>query len=177
MWEKYTIPPVLAVTTTWFSSLLCGWAFPVSCRRLSAVLLLLGGHLGSGLPPQPSASVIFVTSIQYLRKIVRDFTSDESVFQIWVSAFGLHTQRYLLREAQCAAWAEHWLKYISDQLRWCWQTERRHLGFWLLICYQDQRKELCLWFCCAPCHKLFSGFTCSKMGQFFQIAMSMLQPI
>lgn len=139
-------------------------AFPVSCRRLSAVLLILGGHLGSGLPSQPPALVIFVTSIQYLRKIIKDFMSDDSVFQIWVSAFGLHTQRYLLREAQSTAWPEHWLKYISDQLRWCWQTERRRLGFCLLICYHDQRKELYLWFRYVSCHKLLSGFTCSKMG-------------
>lgn len=46
------------------------------------MLLILGGHLGSGHPSQPSALVIFVTSIQYLRKIIRDFMSDDSVFQI-----------------------------------------------------------------------------------------------
>lgn len=110
-----------------FQQLSCGWTWsafyiPVSLLRAAgdSDSLLLEDILESILPPQPglcfelSTMAKSVIAIQYLSKIIIDFTSDDSNTQIWVSAFCRYTQR---------SKEEHksWLKHIITQLRWFWQ--------------------------------------------------------
>lgn len=122
-----TIHPVLAVSAAFLRLSMKGFQHNCEpsqgCRGLLVLFLKdrLFLFLGSALPPQPAlcfevfTRAKFVFTIQWLSKIIRDFMSDGSNAQTWVSAFSTGIS-WLPKEIQST-------KHIPAQGRWCWQTK------------------------------------------------------